>query len=269
MNDFENKFLVGDCVEIMKGFDDSYIDLVVTSPPYDNLRKYKGYSFDFEITAIQLYRIMKNGGVVVWVVADSTVSGSETGTSFRQALLFKEIGFNLHDTMIYKSEKPPLTHNRYEQKFEYMFVFSKGKPKTFNPIMEKCKYAGSSTDRPKTKKGSRSDNSAIRSKDGGGKVVKEYKIKGNIWEYKTGGGHSSRDKIAFNHPAIFPEELASDHIISWSNPGDFVLDPFCGSGTTCKMAHLNNRKWIGIDISEEYVKIGMERINMIEGNNGN
>lgn len=134
--------LNGDCVEFMKKIEDDSIDLTVTSPPYDDLRKYNGYNFDFENVAKELYRISKQGGVVVWIVGDKTEKGSESGTSFREALYFKELGFNLHDTMIYQSDKPPMNHNRYEQKFEYMFVFSKGKPKTFNPIKEKCKYAG-------------------------------------------------------------------------------------------------------------------------------
>ena len=138
-----NKIYCADNVIFMKeNIPSNFIDLTVTSPPYDNLRAYNGYSWDFESVAQELYRITKDGGVVVWVVGDATIKGSETGTSFKQALYFKEIGFKLHDTMIYQSDKPPLTHNRYEQKFEYMFVFSKGRPKTFNPIMEKCKCVG-------------------------------------------------------------------------------------------------------------------------------
>ena len=258
-----NKIIQGDCLSSMVGFNDSFIDLTLTSPPYDNLRKYDEYdykSFDFRGVANELYRITKEGGIVVWVVGDATIKGSESGSSFEQALYFKEIGFNIHDTMIYKSEKPPLTHNRYEQKFEYMFVFSKGRPRVFNPIKEKCKYFGCSTDRPETTKGSRSDNSAVRSKVGKGKTVNEFKIKGNIWEYKTGGGHSSKDKIAFNHPAIFPEKLAEDHILSWSNEGDLVFDPMAGSGTTLKMAKKLNRKYLGIEVSSKYVGIIENRL---------
>jgi len=244
----------GDCLELMKEIPDSHIDLTVTSPPYDNLRSYKGYNFNFEDTAKELFRITKIGGVVVWVVGDATIKGSETGTSFKQALYFKEIGFNLHDTMIYRSEKPPLTHNRYEQKFEYMFIITKGKPKTFNPIMEKCKYAGSNPMGTFRHTGEETMKAHKQTR------VKDYKIKGNIWEYMTGFQQTTKDKIAFQHPAVFPEKLANDHIISWSNPGDLVFDPMMGSGTTGKMAVLNNRKFIGFEISEEYCEIAKERI---------
>ena len=244
-----------DCVECMRQIEDNTIDLTVTSPPYDDLRKYNGYSFDFENTAKELYRITKDGGIVVWVVADKTEKGSESGTSFKQALFFKDIGFNLHDTMIYMSDKPPLTHNRYEQKFEYMFVFSKGKPKTFNPIMEECKYAGSD----KKARTFRHTGDELQETHIKNKVNKE-KIKGNVWYFSTGYNKSTKDIIAFKHPAIFPEQLANDHIISWSNEGDTVLDIFSGSGTTAKMAKLNNRNYIGFEISKEYCDIAEERL---------
>lgn len=250
-----NKIYNMDCLEGLKQIEDGYIDLTVTSPPYDDLRKYNGYSWDFESIAKELYRVTKQGGVVVWVVGDKTIKGSETGTSFKQALFFKEIGFNLHDTMIYLSDKPPLTHPRYEQKFEYMFVFSKGKPKTFNPIMEECKYAGSS----KKARTFRNDGHNLESTHKTDEV-KQYKIKGNVWEYSTGYQKSTKDKIAFKHPAIFPEQLAHDHIISWSNEGDVVLDTFMGSGTTAKMCKLTNRNYIGFEISEEYYQIAEERL---------
>ena len=248
----------GDCVEEMKKLPDSHIDLTVTSPPYDNLRDYDGYSFNFKDIAKELFRITKDGGVVVWVVSDSTIKGSETGTSFKQALYFKEIGFNLHDTMIYRCNKPPLTHKRYEQGFEYMFVFTKGKIKTFNPIMKRNKYFGQNCLR-NGDWASGKDNSAMRQREGN-KKIKEFGIVDNVWRYETGGNKTTKDKIAFKHPAIFPEKLAEDHILSWSNERDLVLDPMCGSGTTCKMAKLNNRNYIGIDCSEEYCKIAKERL---------
>lgn len=251
-----NKIYNMDCVEGMKMIEDGSIDLTVTSPPYDNLRKYNGFSFDFESVAKELYRVTKDGGVVVWVVGDSTINGSESGTSFKQALYFKEIGFKLHDTMIYMKKTPPLTHKRYEQEFEYMFVFVKGKIKTFNPILIPKKYM----DKRKNKAfGRNKDNSH----DLGFSSKKEMRIKGNIWEYLVGGGKSTKDKIAFKHPAIFPDKLAEDHILSWSNENDVVLDPFMGSGTTAKMAILNNRNYIGFEISEEYCKIAKERIENI------
>lgn len=249
------ELICGDCAEVMAKMPAESVDLTVTSPPYDNLRTYNGYSFDFEKIAKELYRITKPGGVIVWVVGDATINGSETGTSFRQALYFKDIGFNLHDTMIYQKSTPPLSHNRYEQNFEYMFVFSKGRPNTFNGIRVPRKYK----DNRKNKAfGRNKDNS----RDYGYATNNQTVLKTNVWNIFAGGGSS--DKIASKHPAIFPEQLANDHIISWSNPGDVVLDPFMGSGTTGKMALLNGRKFIGIEISEEYYRIAQNRIKNIQ-----
>lgn len=261
MKEALNRIYNMDCVEGMERLYKKYgecIDLTVTSPPYDNLRKYKGFTFDFESTAKGLYRITKDGGVVVWVVGDATVKGSETGTSFRQALYFKEIGFNLHDTMIYRCHKPPLTHNRYEQGFEYMFIFTKGKPKTFNPILKRNKYFGENNVR-NGDWASGKDGSSMRQREGKGKV-KEFGLINNVWEYQTGGNKTTKDKIAFQHPAIFPEKLAEDHILSWSNENDVVFDTFMGSGTTAKMALKNNRNFIGFEISKEYIEIANKRI---------
>ena len=245
----------GDCLEIMPTLPDKSIDLTVTSPPYDNLRTYNGNaSFDFEGIAKELFRVTKDGGVVVWVVGDATINGSETGTSFKQALYFKEIGFNLHDTMIEGRYTIPLNSNRYEPEFEFMFVLSKGTPKTFNPIMTR-----------KLWEDKRLQKHVHREKDGihlkvGFASQKETKIAGNIWYYNVGGGHVTEDKIAYDHPAIFPEKLAQDHILSWSNEGDLVFDPMCGSGTTCKMALKNKRHYIGCDISQTYVDIANKRV---------
>ena len=246
-----NEIICGNCVDVTKGFADSSIDLTVTSPPYDNLRDYKGYTFDFEGIARELYRVTAPGGVVVWNVADATVDGSETGTSFTQALFFKGLGFRIHDTMIYAKQNPmPLNSNRYENAFEYMFVFGKGKLRTFNPIMEKSKTAGITNHGTYYKP----DGTMVK-KHGSGRVVKDEKVRSNIWTYPI--GHNAEIP---GHPATFPEALARDHIISWSNEGDTVLDPMCGSGTTCKMAHNLKRNYIGIDISDEYCKIARERL---------
>lgn len=248
-----NKIYNENCLETMAKMPDNFIDLTVTSPPYDDLRTYNGYCFDFENVAKELFRVTKQGGVVVWVVGDATVKGSESGTSFRQALYFKEQGFNLHDTMIYRKENyAPLTHKRYEQEFEYMFVLSKGKPITFNPILVDCIHAG------KVIKRSRSTYEVgIRQREESDKQAKptgDKKQKGNVWSYKVGGGKT------VNHVAQFPEQLANDHIISWSNENDLIYDPFMGSGTTAKMSILNNRNWIGSEISSEYCNIIEERI---------
>ena len=247
----------GDCLDILKEMEEETIDSVITSPPYDNLRTYNGtldWSFEkFKEIAFQLYRIVKDGGVVVWVVGDATIKGSETGTSFKQALYFMELGFNLHDTMIYQKKTPPLTHNRYEQEFEYMFIFSKGKPKTFNPIMIPKKYMDKRTNKAFGR-------NKTDEHDMGFSSPKTDRIKGNIWEYSVGGGKSTKDKIAFKHPAIFPEQLAHEHIISWTNEGDAVLDCFMGSGTVGKMCKLANRNFIGIELVPEYFEIAKERI---------
>jgi site-specific DNA-methyltransferase (adenine-specific) len=241
-------------LETMAKMPDCFIDLIVTSPPYDNLRQYNGYSFDFETTAKELKRILKQGGIIVWVVADGTKNGTESGTSFKQALYFKEIGLNLHDTMIYRKENyTPLTHNRYEQEFEYMFVLCNGKPKTFNPIMIDCIHAGKVIKRSRStyEKGI----SKRQASDEQPKPTGDKKQKGNVWSYKVGGGKT------VNHVAQFPEQLANDHILSWSNEGDLVYDPFMGGGTTAKMAIINKRNWIGSEMSKEYCDIIEQRIN--------
>ena len=255
-----NVILQGDCIEEMKKLPENSVDLVITSPPYDNLRDYHGYFFNFETIAKELYRVTKQGGVVVWVVGDAVVKGSETGSSFKQALFFKECGFNLHDTMIYEkngSSFPARRNgNRYTQIFEYMFVFSKGKPKSASLICDKKNKWEGYTSFGKSK--IRDKNGVLREREM--KPVPAFSPRNNIWIYATGKNYSTKDKIAFQHPAIFPEKLAEDHIRSWSNEGDIVLDPMCGSGTTCKMALLNNRKFIGMEISEEYVNIAEARI---------
>lgn len=245
-----NKIYNMDCIDGMRMLDDCSIDLTVTSPPYDNLREYKGFSFSFEGTARQLYRVTKKGGVVVWVVGDATIDGSESGTSFMQALFFKSLGFNLHDTMIYFKQNPiQLNARRYEQMFEYMFVFSKGVPASVNLIKERSKNAGK-INSGTMRNGGKDD---LQLKHGAGMAIKEDKTIGNVWAYGLGGKGES------NHPAVFPEALARDHILSWSNPGDLVLDPFMGSGTTAKMAKNHQRKYIGFEISAEYCKIATER----------
>lgn len=244
------QIILGDCLEVMRNLADETIDLTVTSPPYDNLRKYGGYTFDFEPIAKELYRITKDGGVVVWVVGDATVKGSETGTSFKQALYFRELGFNLHDTMIYQ-KKSAYAHDprnkRYKAMFEYMFVFSKDVPKTYNEIKDiPNKHAG------KIIKGTKG-----RDRNGNKRLLRPivlagFQARSNVWLIPS----SERS----DHPAIFPEALAKDHIITWSNEGDLVLDPFLGSGTTAKACQELNRNYIGIEINPEYVEIAQERL---------
>lgn len=256
--DNDIKLIHGDCLVEMKNIPNNSIDLTVTSPPYDNLRTYNGTcEWNFEIfknVAGQLYRITKDGGVVVWVVGDSTINGSETGTSFKQALYFMDCGFNLHDTMIWsKGSFAFPSSNKYHQTFEYMFIFSKGKPKTFNPIKDRENlYLGSRGASGRMKNGERNKGKST--------VVEKFGKRFNIWSYPIGGGHCTKDKISYKHPAIFPERLANDHILSWSNEGDTILDCFMGSGTTGKIAVLSNRKFIGIEKVREYFEISKNRI---------
>ena len=245
----------GDCLEVMKKIPDGSVDLIVTSPPYDNLRTYNdslNWNFDiFKNIALELKRVLIKGGVIVWVVGDQTIKGSETGTSFKQALYFKEIGFNLHDTMIYeKLNYAPLSHNRYEQSFEYMFILSLGKPNIFNALKVKCKHKG------KIPNGTfyHKSNQNTPTKANSNKSVNDEKIKNNIWSFVCGGKGNG-------HPAQFPEKLALDHIKSWSKESDTVLDLFMGSGTTGVACKQLNRKFIGIELDEDYFKIAEDRIN--------
>jgi site-specific DNA-methyltransferase (adenine-specific) len=263
-----NQVIVGDAVSVLNQIPNESVDLTVTSPPYDNLRTYKGkvkdnvvyddgFSFPFVEMARELYRVTKKGGVVVWVVNDQVKDGSETGSSFKQALKFQEIGFKLYDTMIYMKNGSSFPGNvRYNQVFEFMFVFSKGKPKTINVLKDKVnKWAGTKPFGTPSKR--KKDGSLVKGKS---YIVGEFGLRDNVWVIPNGKGYSTKDDEAFNHPAIFPESLAEDHILSWSNEGDVVLDPMCGSGTTLKMAKLNGRKYIGIDINKEYVEITERRI---------
>lgn len=263
--EYINKVVDGDCLDILRTIDSESIDLVVTSPPYDGLRNYKGFNFEFEDIARELFRVLKPGRCVVWVVSDATVNGTETGTSFRQALLFKEIGFNIHDTMIFRKTNPvpQIYRKRYSNEFEYMFVFSKGLVEVHNPIKVDCLHAG--LELGSTTYKNYSKNEQVRGKIAN--PVKAQKIKGNIWEYVV--GKNKEDQEAKGHPAPFPCALARDHIMSWSNEGDVVLDPMCGSGTTCREALRSGRNYIGIDISHEYCEMARKRLKSIETTQGN
>lgn len=258
------KLINADCIDALKTLDADSVDLTVTSPPYDSLRTYGGsncFNIDkFKQAAKELVRVTKPGGVIVWVVGDATIKGSETGTSFRHALFFKDdLGMNLHDTMIYYRNGCTFPEtNRYYPCFEYMFVFSKGKPKTVNLIRDReNKYAGTiNTSTQREKDGTiRRQINAIK-----GKRYEKYGVRFNLWKINSGFNKSTTDKIAYGHPAIFPEKLAMDHILSWSNVLDTVLDPFMGSGTTGKMAKILDRKFIGIEKETEYFEIAKARI---------
>jgi len=269
-----NKNILGDFTSMSHLIDDESIDLILTSPPYDNLRTYNdkisdnknNFSFEFNKFSSEFYRILKVGGVLVWVVGDQVKNGGETANSFRQVLGFINDGFILYDTMIYMKNGSPFPEKkRYSQVFEYMFILTKGKPKTVNLIKDKeNKWSGFSNFGKRV----------MRTKDGNLKempkfTIAEYGTRYNVWKYNTGKNYSTKDEMAFKHPAIFPEELAEDHILSWSNENDIVLDPMVGSGTTSKMAKLNNRNFIGFDINEEYVEISNKRVEGIVPYNEN
>ena len=255
----KNKIYNENCLKTMSRMPDNFLDLVVTSPPYDSMREYDGHVFDeFEDIVTSLYRVIKHGGTIVWIVGDQTKNGDESGTSFRQALHFKDSGFNLFDTIIYL--KPPRgavgNNMGYWQTFEYMFVLTKGRPSTVNLLMDRDNVEARPNDR-----------GTKRLRDGSLKKLtrKGYGRQGrrtNVWQYNVGKGHSATDNIAHQHPAIFPESLAEDHIKSWSNVGDIVYDPFMGSGTTGKMALLNDRSYIGSEISGQYCRLSKKRIKL-------
>ena len=248
-----NRFIAADSIQYMRDhLPPACIDLTVTSPPYDNLRNYNGYDFDAAAMLKSLYRVTKPGGVVVWVVGER-ITGGRSLSSFEHAFIGRDCGFAVHDVMIYQKKNTPfMRSNAYTNCYELMLVFAKGKPKCFNPLKASTRRSG--FEKALTNKGPDGINRKVPVE------LKKEKTRTNIWEYAVGSGGSTSDKIAFRHPAIFPERLAADHIESWSNPGDVVLDPMCGSGTTCKMAAALGREWLGIDISEEYVAIAQERM---------
>ena len=244
-----------DCVAFMLGIPEGIVDLTLTSPPYDNLRDYRGYSFPFEQVATQLYRVTKDGGVVVWVIGDK-INGGRSLTSFKQGVYFQKVGFHMHDVMIYQKKNTPfMRSNAYTNAHEFMFVLSKGKPKTFNPLREKTVRNGH--EMLVHNKGPDGLNKKVL------KELKKEKTRTNIWAYAVGLGGTTTDKIAFQHPAVFPEKLAEDHILSWTNEGDIVFDPMCGSGTTCKMALVHRRNYVGVDISKEYIGIAKQRLGLV------
>ena len=251
-----NNIYVGDAAVALKQIPECSVDLTVTSPPYDNLREYDGYTFDFNAIAYQLWRVTKPGGVIVWIVTDETVNNSETGTSFNQALYFKSLGLNM-ETMIYEVAGTGAkgSVHLYWQAFEFMFVFSKGKMKSVNLLRDRKNiYAG---DAGNKSKGRSTGRASVKGSSSPTRVVApEYGRRTNIWRYLVGG--NGRDDHG-SHPGQFPEALAKDHILSWSNPGDIVLDPMCGSGTTCKQAKMLERQYIGFDVSQKYVKYAQRR----------
>lgn len=245
----------GDCRCVLKDLidDDVKVDCIITSPPYDDIKNYNNsleWNFDvFKEIALLCYEILKEGGILVWVVNDKTKNGSKTGTSFEQCLFFKSIGFNIHDVMIFAKNNPipQVFHKRYTDAFEYMFVFSKGKPNTCNALLEPCKNAGIKC--PPVKQISSNDEVVRKNKD---IMVKDFKIRSNIWYYSVGGKN-------YGHPAVFPLDLAKEHILTWTNENDVVLDPMMGSGTVGVACRELNRRFIGIEKVGKYYDIALER----------
>ena len=252
----ESGIYCADCLNYMREhMADGIVDLTITSPVYGSLRDYHNYRFDFESTAQELFRVTKDGGVLVWIIGDSVVNGSETAEPFKQALFFKEIGFSLWDTMIYKKSSTSFPSvGRYQQSFEYMFTFSCGAPKTFNPLMVEKSWKGSWGLTTRRQKDGSLQSQEIKTGED------NFKVRSNIWEYHNGYGFGAKDDIALLHPGRFPDKLAEDHVLSWSNVGDLVFDPLCGSGTTGVAALKLNRRFIGVDISEEYCAIARKRL---------
>ena len=247
-----------DCVEYMQTMDKESVDLVVTSPPYDDLRNYNGFTFDCEAVAKALMRVVKAGGVVVWVVGDR-INGGRSLTSFEQAFTFRDAGFTVYDVMVFKKRNTPFMRKRaYTNCYEFMFVFARGTPNTFNPLRSPSVRSGLA------------DVPFLKGPDGVNRKTKrplsEHKVRNNIWSYAVGKNGTTSDMYAFEHPAMFPENLARDHILSWSNPGDLVFDPMCGAGTTCKIAKATGRRWLGVDVSEQYTAIARKRLSQVQWN---
>lgn len=256
----------GDCVDVLKTLPTASVQLTVTSPPYDQLRTFNGtdrYWCDAAWRACikELYRVTRPGGVVVWIVADQTIKGSETGTSFRQALWAKQCGFRLHDTMIWKKQCNHFPEStRYYNTFEYMFVWSKGTP-IFNPLRDRPnKTAGAHVRSIMGRHRDGSKSNMISKQKPDGFCVKQNGVRFNVWDISAGGGKSHTDQFGYEHPATFPEQLARDHILSWSHRGHTVLDPFMGSGTTGKMARQLGRRFIGIELDPTYFELATRRI---------
>ena len=244
---------LGDCLEILPTLGN--VDAVVTSPPYDNLRKYGGHAPVDTFAAItEISNCLSRGGVCMWNVKDETRDGSETGTSFRQALHAMDSGLNLHDTMIYVRRGVTFPDaNRYLPAFEYMFIFSNGSPRHFNGIKDRRnRYAGTvihGTDR-------QSDGSLAARKCSSSEVP-EYGLRYNWWELhnaQAGNGEFG------GHPAPMPYPMAHGHIQTWTDNGETILDPFMGSGTTGVACAKLGRKFIGIEIEPKYFDIACKRI---------
>jgi len=272
IEEFENKIICGDNIEVMDRMPAECIDMSCQSPPYSSLRDYHGYTFDFEKVAQQLWRVTKPGGVVVWNEADQTVDGAKTGESYRHVLYFMSLGFQLYQTLYYVKTGTNFVHKtRYTENVENMFVLSKGRPKTVNIIRDVPRlWQGSwAKTRNRQKDGSLKDSTSKNCGAGRtGRAIGDeygYKARSVLWTICNGHGFAHTDELVKGHSAAFPEALPRDHIRSWTNPGDLILDCCNGSGTTTKMAKWLGRRFIGIDCSAEYCAIAEARLRLVEG----
>jgi site-specific DNA-methyltransferase (adenine-specific) len=252
-----NQILCTDCVAGMQQLPDCCIPLTVTSPPYDDLRTYGGHTFDFEAVAGELWRITMNGGIVVWVVGEQVKKGTETGTAARQKLHFMDLGFRCSTMIMVTSRVRFPQRGRYPSVFDYAFVLTKGRPRHFHAICDKKnKYVG---EKFRWKLRER-DGRIVKREHCHDKYVGVFGSRMNVWFYHVGYMKTTTDKDAYGHPALMPEKMAEDFIISFSRPGDLILDPFSGAGTTSKMAMLNGRRYLGMEICENYASDSRKRL---------
>lgn len=263
-----NQIICGDSALVLKTFPDNCIPLTICSPPYDKLRANNEYKaeFDFETIAKELLRVTKPGGVLVWVVGNMVLphGQGETDTAEQQIINFKRFGWIKHDTMIYVKDSRYPEKTRYRQAWEYMIVFSKGEPVVKNLLKDHKTVSYYNHKWRKNHAGNRQEDGEIKAHND--YEVQPFATRENVWFYHNGYLKTTPDKIAYEHPAIFPDKLAQDHIKSWSNEGDIVLDCFAGSGTTLKAAAKLRRKYIGIEKSQEYIEIAKKRLEIITEN---
>lgn len=256
-----NEIYCIDCVEGMKKIPDNSVDIVVTSPPYDGIRDYNGFNFDLHETGRGLIRILKEGGIVAMVIQDQTKNFGKTLTSFKTIIDWCDnIGFKLFECVIYRkhgSEGAWWT-NRFRVDHEYMPIFLKGeKPQYFNK--ENLKVPSIHGGKVMTGSGSRRTDGKTNARVT--RPINTMKCRGTIWNYLMAG---DKDPIKRQHPAPFPDQIPLDFIECFCPPGGVVLDPFMGSGSTAVAAKKLNRKYIGFDTSEEYIKIAHARLRNTE-----
>lgn len=251
------RLLTGDACEILPTIRESSVDLTVFSPPYDGLRDYKGKpSFDMAVLGREILRVTKEGGVCCMVIQDATKNGAKSLTSFRTACLFADLGWRLFECCIYSRAGVPGAWwtKRFRVDHEYIFIFTRGDglPRRFDKtsLMVESKYAGITAGG--TKRTTKGDFVAIKKT-----VISPLKCRGTIWHYAA--SNTERNKTKSEHPATYPDSLARDIISCFSKEGDLVLDPMMGSGTTGIASVNMGRRFLGIEISVQYMEIAKRR----------